>query len=326
MAKTEFLRTSAESVELWAKRLWIEMPREIYWGKLIGKDGDFNAVIEAKRDLEGGPGDKLTFTLANKLDGEGVSGDEPLEDQEEEMRHHSDDVTLDQRRNAVRLKGRLSEKRTAFDQQGTAKTLLKTWLAEKLDDDVFTKMDDSPTTVVFGAGATSVATLTTTMVITPALIDRCVAKAKKADPKIWPVKIGGEEYYVLLMHTDVGYDLQQNATWNQSTRDAGVRGDENRIFTGRFGMYRGVVLHEHEKVPTAVNGGAAADVPWASNYFMGRQAGCWAWGRRPDAWEKEFDYGNSIGFAIGAIWGFTKAVFNGVDHALISLRVARTNN
>lgn len=323
--QTEYTTASAERVQLWAKKIWLEMPREIFWGKFM-KENDMNAPIEVKRDLEGNPGDVLTFYLANKLDGQGVSGDDTLEGQEEQLVTNTDTVTLDQRRNAVRLKGQLSEKRTAFDQRSVAKSQLKTWLAEVIDDDLFTQFDTSPSTVVFGGSVASLAALAAGNVITPALIDRCVAKSAKADPKIWPIRVNGEDYYVLVIHTDTAYDLEQDSTWHAAQRDAGVRGDENKIFTGRHGMWRGTVIHTHEKVPVGTDAGSGGNVPYASNMFLGRQAGCFAWGKRPEAWEKEFDYGNSIGFAIGAIWGFTKAVFDGTDHAYIALRVARTNN
>ena len=324
MATTEYTTASAERVQLWAKKIWLEMPREIFWGKFM-KENDLNSPIEVKRDLEGNPGDRLTFYLANKLDGAGVAGDNILEDNEEQLVTNTDDVTLDQRRNAVRLKGQLSEKRTAFDQRAVAKSQLKTWLAEVIDDDLFSQFDTAPSTTIFGGNVASLALLTAGGVITPALMDRLVAKSAKADPKIWPVKINGEDYFVLVIHTDVAFDLERDSEWNQTIRDAGVRGDQNKIFTGRYGMYRGTVIHAHEKVPVGTDAGAGGNVAYASNMFLGRQAGCFAWGKRPEAWEKEFDYGNSIGFAIGAIWGFTKAVFNGTDHAYIALRTARTN-
>jgi hypothetical protein len=42
--------------------------------------------------------------------------------------------------------------------------------------------------------------------------------------------------------------------------------------------------------------------------------------------EKTFDYGNKVGFAIGAIFGLTKAVFNSADNAVVAVRVFRTSN
>ena len=324
MALTEITTGATETVKRWASRVWAEMPRTIFWGRFMQESDQ--AIIEVKRDLEGTTGDVLNFTFSKKLRGAGVENDDDLEGQEEELEYFSDTVTLRQRRNAVRLKGAMSERRTAFDQRKDSKSHLKTWMAETIDDFIFTQFDTNPTTTVFGGGRTSTALLIVTDLMTPTLIDQAVAKAKKADPKIWPVSVSGKDHYVLVIHTDSGYDLQRNSEWNQTQRDAGVRGDDNNIFTGAFGEWRGVVIHEHEKVPVSTTYGAGGDVPGASNMFLGMQAGLFAWGKRPEAWEKEFNYGASVGFAIGAIWDFTKAVFDGADHSYIAIRVARTNN
>lgn len=324
MALTEYATTAAERVQRWAAVLWQELPPEIYWNKVTGES---NAIIEESRLLTGKKGDVINFTLGMNLTGDGVTGDTQLENAEEQAVTYTDAVTLDQRRNAVRLAGRLSEQRTEFDQRMNAKNMLKLWLARKIDDDIFTEFDRAPTRVVFGGTATSVATLTTAMTITPARMDSAVARAKKATPKIWPVRVEGGDYYVLVMHTDVAYDLRQNAVWQGYVQNgAAPQGLQNPIFNGRFGVYNGIVLHEHEKVPAATNGGSGGDVPYASCPFVGVQAGLLAWGRRPDAWEKEFDYNNQVGFAVGAIYKFRKATFNATDNASIALRVARTNN
>lgn len=328
MADTEFATGATETVKRWAAKLWAEMPREIYFGKFM-KENDMNTIIEVKRDLEGQPGDKLTFTLVRKLSGAGVTGDEVLEGNEEQMNFFSDDVTLDQIRNAVRLKGRLSERRTAFDQRQSAKNVLKTWLAEFIDDDIFTQFASATAAprIVYGGDAVSTATIDSGDTITVAKIESMVARAAKASPKIWPVRVEEGDFYVLCCHTDVGYDLRQSTQWLDASQEAGPRDyGQNNLFTGRLGVVGGVVVHAHEKIPVAVNWGAAADQSGASNLFFGRQAGLFAWGRRPEWWEKEFDYGARTGFAIGAIYDFTKAVFDGVDHATMELRTYRTNN
>lgn len=322
---TEVATGDAITVKRWEDRLWIEMPRQIYWSKFMKKD-DMNAIIEVKESLMGQPGDQITFTLLRKLSGGGVSGDSTMEGSEEVMVPYSDTVVLDQLRNAIRLKGKLSERRTAWSQRNAAKTLLQTWMAETIDDDVFTQFDTSPTTVVYGGSATATANITASDAFAPVTIDKAVAKAKKAAPKVWAVKINGREWYVVLIHTDVAYDLRQNSTWLQAQREANIRGDENPIFNGMLGIWNGCVVHEHEKVPISTTYGALSNLPGASNFFLGRQAGLFAWGQRPQWWEKEFDYGNKTGFCIGAIWDFTKAVFNSADHAFMALRTYRTNN
>src|SRR5260370_934723 len=111
-ADTQFATGAAETVKRWAARLWVELPREIYFGKFMRED-DMNTIIEVKRDLEGQPGDKVTFTLLQKLGNAAVTGDSTLEGNEEAMQFYSASVTLDQNRNAVRLAGRMSERRVA---------------------------------------------------------------------------------------------------------------------------------------------------------------------------------------------------------------------
>jgi N4-gp56 family major capsid protein len=328
MADTEVLTTAAEAAKRWATRVRIEAVREIYWGKFM-RENDMNVPIEVARDLEGQPGDELTFTLARKLTGAGVEGDETLENNEEPMQLFSDTLRLRQVRNAVRLRGRLSERRTAFDQRMTAKNLLKTWLAETIDDDIFTQFDTSPhsSRVKFGGDATSTAAIDAGDTITVAKIESVVAAAQKATPKIWPVRVDEGDFYVFVMHTDVGYDLRQSQQWLDASQEAGPRDyGRNNIFTGRLGIVGGVVCHAHEKVPVSTTYGSNGDLPGASNLFVGRQAGLFAWGARPEWWEERFDYGGRIGFAIGAIWDFKKAVYNGVDNAFFAVRTYRTNN
>lgn len=324
-ADTSFATGATETVKRWAARLWVELPREIYFGKFMRED-DMNTIIEVKRDLEGQPGDKVTFTLLQKLANAAVTGDSTLEGNEEAMQFYSDAATLDQNRNAVRLSGRMSERRTAFNQRDSAKTLLKTWLAETIDNAIFTGMDLAATTVLFGGSATSEATIDSTSKLAPSLIDKGVAKAKKILPKIWPVRVNGRDFYVTLHHTDAAFDLRQDGVWNQAQREAQERNPDNPIFSGALGFWNGTLVHEHEKIPILTNAGAGGNQPAQHGFFMGRQAGIFAWGARPEWWEKEFDYGNKVGFAIGAIYAFKKAVFNSNDHAMLRLTTYRTNN
>ena len=322
---TEFTTAAAERVQRWSARCWYELPRIIRFGKLMKEDPE--AIIEVKRDLEGQSGDRLNYTLINKLTGSGVSDDDDLEGQEEELDPDTDSVTLNQRRNAVRLKGKLSMKRTAFDQEEASKSVLKTWMAEVIDDDIWTRLTTSNTRQAFGGDATSRATLDSTDLITPARIDSCVARAAKADPKIWPVSVGGETLYVLLIHSDVWYDLRQNSVWQGYQQNgAQVQGRDNPIFAGMAGVFNNTVIHWDEKVPVGLDAGAAGTTAYAVNLFLGMQAGVFAWGARPQSWVKEFNYGGSVGMAIGAIWGMVKSTFNAVDHAVIGFETARTNN
>ena len=85
------------------------------------------------------------------------------------------------------------------------------------------------------------------------------------------------------------------------------------------------MLHEHSRIPLATTWGGGA-VNGATAFFMGVGAGGMAYAKRKVWNEKTFDYGNKVGFAIGAIYGVTKAVFNSSDNAVVGVRTFRTSN
>lgn len=322
---SEWATGSPAAVKRWSRDCWTELPKLIYFSKMMGPE--LNNVIQLKKELESQPGDKITFSFIRKLNGAGVTGDTDQENAEEEMSSYEDDVTINQVRNAVRLKGRMSERRTAFNQRMKAKELLTTWLAERVDSDIFAALDLNPSTSIYAGAAVSTATLTATDYLTLALLTKAKTKAKKATPKIHPVKVGGKDYYIALIHPDQEHDLKVNdAAWAQAQREAQQRGDSNPVFEGSVGVWDGVIIHVHENIAISTTFGAGGNVAGAYAMFLGRQAGAFAWGERPRWVEKDFDYDNKVGFCIGAIYGVTKAVFDAVDHATYSLRTARTNN
>lgn len=315
---------AAEAVQIWRSQLWVESVRSIFFATMMADS--IEAVIQTDLSLTRQAGEKITFSLMRKLTGAGRDNDEEMEGHEEAPDVYSDTVTLAQKRNAIKLAGKISELRTVWPQRKVAKTLLKTWIAEQVDDDVFTQFDVSPSTIIWGGDATSTATIDSGDKFTPGLIDKCVAKAEKALPKIWPAMFDGDPRYVVVVHTDVKYDLRQDPTWLQNQRDASMRSDtKHPIFTGALGYHDGCVLLAHEKIPVATNWGSGSDQPGASNFFLARQAGLFAWGKYPEWVEKAFDYDAKIGFCTGAIWDFTKAVFNAIDNGFIAVRTYRTN-
>lgn len=323
--ETVVATTDADTVQRWATKYWMELPAVIYFTRFM-KENTTDTIIEVKRDLQGQPGDQLTYTLIRKLTGGGRTGDNQMEGNEEEILRYSQTLTLDQTRNAVLLGGRLSMKRTQWDQVVASKDMLKVWMAETIDDDCFVQFDSSPTRVLFGGNATSTATVGSDDTITLSLINRAMGLAKKVTPKIWPVTHEGRQWYVVVVHTDVAFDLTETSAWQQANREAGPRDDENNnLFSGRIGFWRGSVIHEHEKVPIATNWGSNSAQPGASCLFLGRQAGVFAWGMPPQMWTKTFDYDAKYGICVGAIWEMQKAILNASDFALIALRVYRTN-
>lgn len=306
--------------EAWAKKLWVDAQDEQFFVKhgFIGESD--NSIIVKKVDLKKDKGDTIHLGLSVKLSGSGKTGDNTLEGYEEAISTYEMDVALDQIRNAVRIEGALEEQKACYDMRSDAKEKLKIWLAEYLDEKMFEDLASSPSTnrlVYCSADHSSVATLTTSDIITPAYISEAKRLAKLASPRVRPIRVNGKEHYVLVVHPYCMRDLRDNADWLDAQQLAGVRGNDNPIFSGAEGMWDGVIIYEHENVYRTNDGSGSAYV--ARNLMLGAGAGVWAIGKEPFWKEKEFDYGNQVGFATGLIHGFEKAVFNSEDYGVVTL-------
>jgi N4-gp56 family major capsid protein len=272
--------------ELWQKELYKNVVDNLYFKKFMG-EGD-NNVIQIKNDLKKSPGDTITIPLTAKLTGNGITGDNELEGNEEAINAYSDSIGIDQIRTAVRLTGKLDEQKNVYNMRQDAKNKLSMWLQEFIERQIFLKLAGVNNTTItdvagnvvgaralwsntaaqvpsgdtaagYGArylcadytsGADSLAT---TDLITPELISRARVKSssKQASgmPKVRPIKIDGKDHYVMFIHPWQAFDLKNNATFAQAQREAQSRGSDNPIFTGALGVWDGVILHEHEYVP-----------------------------------------------------------------------------
>jgi N4-gp56 family major capsid protein len=179
---------------------------------------------------------------------------------------------------------------------------------------------------IFAGGATAESSIsaTTTMKFSLTLIDVCVEKAKTLSPMIRPIRLKGEEYYVMFLHpyqvTDLRIASAAAGSW-YDIQKAAITGGQvtgNPIFTGALGMYNNVILHTAVRVPSIPSGTLSTQTTVYRSVFCGAQAAGIAYGRDNGAerfsWVEElFDYGNQLGVSAGAIWGLKKLQFNSQD-------------
>ena len=340
MADTTFATGDALTNKKWATDLFYQAHLDLFFAKYIG-DGPGN-IIQRKRDLEKEAGDKITFGLLMNLTGAGVTGDGALEGNEEALVFYNDATVIDQIRHAVRVGGRMTQQRVPYDLRSEARDALKYWMSNMVDTKIlnhlvgittetFPVAATAPTVnrVLYAGTATSTATIDATMKIDLTLLDKAKIRAEMATPKIRPVKIDGQEFYVVIMGPYQARDLRTNTNtgqWLDIQKMAGVRGKDNPIFTGSLGVYNGMILFDYTKMPTYINWGAGANVGGGEALLLGAQAGVIAYGKgdgESATWfEKEFDYGNKQGVSGGLVWGVKKCVFNAEDFATIVLRTA----
>lgn len=303
--------------KIWSKALWVEALQESYFEKFIG-EGE-NSIIQRVTDLEKEAGDTVTFGLLMQLTGTGVDGDNVLEGNEENMVFYDMSVTIDQKRQAVRLAGLLAEQKSPYDMRNRAKNLLKNWMAQYRDKKFFSVLTASPSAnrVLHAGGKTAENQITDSDKLTLDLISLAKRKAQLATPMLRPVMVNGEPHFVAVFHPWQIRDLKSDANYKDAVLNAAERGKNNPLFTGAIAMWDGVIIHEHPWVPITATGSTGANV--GHGLFLGAQAAVEAVAKKMYWREKAFDYDNQQGFACGIIHGVAKSKYNGEDFGCISI-------
>ena len=324
---------SGLQVSRWAKELQSEVGKGVYFSKFMG-EGPGNAIHV--KQTEDGKGKDVTFGLVTQLAGSAITGDSSLEGNEQSLSTYSNTVSTNQKRLAVRDTGKFANSKVLYNFRSTALDLLKQQYAELIDADIFSALSPTSGTHAYwrADATTSVyassdpkAALADADSITLEDISAMKTLAQiggSANYRMRPIRVDGQEYYVLVLHPEVAYDLFTLAGWQTAQREAQNRGDSNPIFTGSLGIWDGVVVHAHEGVNTFDNGGGAA-VKGARNLFMGAQAACFAENSDMMWVEKSFDYGNQLGISAAKIYGVDISDYNSKDYGVIQYVSARTD-
>lgn len=340
MAVSEWGVNSPVAVKLWSRKLFQEALKQTWMYRFIGNDD--NSMIQLLDDTQKGPGDRITVPLRMQLTALGVQGDSTLEGNEEALQVYTDNLFINQLRNAVRSGGKMSEQRVPFSVREQAQIGLSDWYAGVFDLGFFNQLagvagadtrqaaNNTPTApssnnVYYANGnadETAVASATASNVMKIQFIDFALEKAKLNSPCIRPIRMMGEDYYVMFLHPYQVTAMRVNANAGQwfDIQKAAMTGGEitkNPIFTGALGMYNNVILHESTRVPSVIAGSYRA-------ILCGAQAGVLAFGQdsagNKVSWVEElFDYGNQLGVAAGMIWGGKKTVFNSQDFGVITV-------
>lgn len=364
MANTSYGVNSPEAVKLWSRKLFREALSTTYAYKFMGEGSD--SIIQVQTDTQKSAGDRVRVILRMLLTGAGVAGDGQLEGSEEALTTYTDNVTIDQLRHAVRSEGKMSEQRIPFEVRDEAKTGLADWWSDRIDAWVFNQLaglarqsdtrytgmqvatEPSTDHVLYGApnsGLTTEATVGSATIsnrMSIQMIDNLVMRAKTLSPQIRPVKIAGNDHFVMFLHPEQVYDLRNSEIsmtgiarplgWSeiQQAAIAGGETTKNPLFTGALGMYNNVILHESKRVP---NGGSVTATHASTvrrAIFCGAQAASISFGKgygeQQMSWVEElFDYRNKLGVSAGFIGGLKKMVFNSLDFGTIVQVTSRTN-
>jgi hypothetical protein len=112
----------------WDAKFFKEYVRESRFKRYMGTDE--NSLIHVKEDLTVKKGNKLTFALANRLQGEGRTDNQTLEGNEERLGTRSHALTVAPLRHAVAV-DQWDEQKSAIDLRDAGRTMLKLWFMER---------------------------------------------------------------------------------------------------------------------------------------------------------------------------------------------------
>lgn len=299
------------------------------------------AVIQRKSQLGKRMGDTIYIQLVNKLTNNATTGSSVLEGNEEDMVQRSHSITINKRRNAVRV-SEMEEVRSAIDLREAARSRLMDWAKEDTRDLIIEAMGslngtpflsrtgaigdawlvDNADRVLFGAAAAGYTDLsadlalldTTSDLFNVTALDAMILKAKTCNPKIRPVRDpgNGRRYYIVYANPYAFKDLRAsltNASGNNSLSETTIAMENARLFEGGDIHWNGAIVKEVDDIPIYPNIGASSTTEVTPVYLCGAQALGMAEGRRWSSRTKEFDYGDKYGVAIDAIYNVVKLQF-----------------
>ena len=346
MATTQYGLNAPETVKVWAMGVEREALKRTYLSQFMGKSK--TSLVYRKDELTKGPGDRIRCGLRMQLIGDGVAGDATLEGNEESLTTYTDDLTINQLRHAVRSDGEITDQRIPFEIREEARDGLADWWADRYDTIGFNHLCgytpgnagvnvDGANTIVAPTSTHHLWTETGTTAdedldatgdeFDTDIIDAAVAKAKTLTPMIRPIRVGGEDYYVVFIHPFQTFQLRtlNSEKWFDVQKAAmqGGRIGDNPIFTGMLGIWNNCVLHEATRVTQGVNSSTGVAVPAVRRAVLcGAQALTFGYGRKNRSqnfvWKEEkFDYGNQLGVSAGSIFGMKKAQYNSADFSTV---------
>jgi N4-gp56 family major capsid protein len=332
---------SGLTVAQWDSKFFTEyLTENRFEGEMGTEVGD---IIQLKEDLSKKPGDRVHFSLVNRLTQDAITGRDVLEGNEERMDTRSFPLTVDKRRNGVRI-AEIDEQYSAIDLRNAAKSVLKDWSLKDTETLIIKALGskngvnyedaseaqkdawlvDNRDRAYFAsgyAGTDHSAGLTeqdaTNDLLTPGDITAMKFQAiARARPRIRPVRMeaNGRRYYVLYVHPLAFRDLAANAELVQAQREVALEMENNRLFKGGDLLWNGVIIKQIEEMyddtgMTLTGTGAGGTVTVVPAFMVGAQAIGAAYAKRWTSKEETFDYGDKRGVAIEAIYGIEKMIF-----------------
>lgn len=294
MATTNYGTLTGDQLQVWSRDFW-RVARNMSFINQFAGSGQ-NAMVQRVTELtKSNKGTKANITLLADMTGDGITGDNTLEGNEEALRAYDITIELDQLRFANRIAGRMADQKTVVNFREQSRDALAYAMADRMDQLAFltlsgvlytSKNNGALRTTSSSAGheladlefasdvsaptanrhrrwdATSglVAGDTTAVTAADKISYECIVnlKAYAKDQYIRGIRgAGNDEVFHLFVTPSQMKDLKLDSDFLANVRNAGVRGSANSLFAGSSSlMVDGVMVHEFRHVFNT--GGATA--------------------------------------------------------------------
>jgi N4-gp56 family major capsid protein len=286
MALTNFASLTSNQLTAWSRDFW-QVARNMSFINQFAGSGQ-NAMVQRITELtKSEKGTKAVITLLADMTGDGVTGDNTLEGNEEALRAYDITVELDQLRFANRIAGRLADQKSVVNFREQSRDALAYAMADRMDQLAFLTLSGiAYTSKTNGALRTTSGTTglelvdlefasdvsapttnrhrrwdatsglvvgdTTATTAADKISYECIVnlKAYAKDNYIRGLRgAGNEEVFHLFLTPQQMASLKLDSDFLANVRNAGVRGPSNGLFAGTSSlMVDGVMVHEFRHV------------------------------------------------------------------------------
>lgn len=285
MALTNFGMLTGDQLQTWSRDFW-RVARNMSFVNQFAGTGQ-NALVQRVTELtKSEKGTKANITLLADMTGDGITGDNTLEGNEEALRAFDITIELDQLRFANRIAGRMADQKTVVNFREQSRDALAYAMADRMDQLAFLTLSGvaythktngglRPTSSTAGhelvdlefasdvsaptgdrhrriSGTSIAAGDTTAVTATDKLGYKHIVelKAYAKDNYIRGIRgAGNDEIFHMFVTPQQMANLKLDSDFLANVRNAGVRGQANSLFSGSASlMVDGVMIHEFRHV------------------------------------------------------------------------------
>jgi N4-gp56 family major capsid protein len=325
--------SDSRTAKIWHKKLNMDVYKDSFFtSKFISKSGD--GIIQEFEDLTKAKGDKITIGIVARGDDGYLPSGTKVDGNEEDLITFNDDVTVDEKNFGIANSSMISEQRAFYDMPDTMYNSLTQRAAEKMDKEYFTALDTTNTICLYKTAGTLTATSTIATAVNAVTAADKISPETLTDIKpmlvtgfnrrvypVKPVRVDGQYFWVVLVHSDALSDWENDTTIQQARREALNRGKDNPIFTGAWAVWNQFIIFAHENIGIGSN---TSSIPYAKCHILGQGALASAWAKRPTVEAKKPAYtSQEKGWGYFSIFGVIKPQYNAYDFGSVNLVVAR---